>query len=74
MQQYCEINDAGIVKFLPDRYVLGTCPNCGNEDARGDQCDSCGSTYEAHELRNPDLSQILKLISKSATQITYSTN
>jgi len=53
MQQYCEINDAGIVKFLPDRYVLGTCPNCGNEDARGDQCDSCGSTYEAHELRNP---------------------
>ena len=53
MQQYCEINEAGIVKFLPDRYVLGTCPNCGNEDARGDQCDSCGSTYEAHELRNP---------------------
>lgn len=53
MQQYCEINDAGILKFLPDRYVLGTCPNCGNEDARGDQCDSCGSTYEAHELRNP---------------------
>ena len=53
MQQYCEINENNQVKFLPDRYVLGTCPNCGNPDARGDQCDSCGSTYEAHELKTP---------------------
>ena len=53
MQQYCEINESGDVKFLPDRYVLGTCPICGNEEARGDQCDSCGSTYEANELKNP---------------------
>jgi len=53
MQQYCEVNENTQVKFLPDRYVLGTCPNCGNPDARGDQCDSCGSTYEAHELKTP---------------------
>jgi methionyl-tRNA synthetase len=29
-------------RFLPDRYVEGTCPNCGYEKARGDQCDNCG--------------------------------
>ena len=30
-------------RFLPDRYVEGTCPNCGYEEARGDQCDNCGT-------------------------------
>ena len=39
--------------FLPDRYVVGTCPNCGDSNARGDQCDQCGRTYEAHELHSP---------------------
>ena len=39
--------------FLPDRYVEGTCPVCGDENARGDQCDKCGSTYEVTELKNP---------------------
>jgi methionyl-tRNA synthetase len=41
--------------FLPDRYVVGTCPNadCGNPGARGDQCDKCTRTYEAHELVDP---------------------
>ena len=39
--------------FLPDRYVEGTCPLCGYENARGDQCDKCGSTYEVTELKNP---------------------
>ncbi|MCK6473493.1 MAG: methionine--tRNA ligase [Planctomycetes bacterium] len=39
--------------FLPDRYVEGTCPRCGNTDARGDQCDACGGTYEVTELKNP---------------------
>lgn len=39
--------------FLPDRYVEGTCPNCGYEQARGDQCDKCGGTYEVTELKNP---------------------
>mgnify|MGYP001208420408 CR=1 FL=1 len=40
-------------RFLPDRYVKGTCPSCQNEEARGDQCDQCGSTYEPSELVNP---------------------
>ena len=53
MQQYCEISSQGKVRFLPDRYVIGICPHCGEDDARGDQCDSCGATYEANELKNP---------------------
>ncbi len=39
--------------FLADRQINGTCPNCGYEKARGDQCDKCGATYEASELINP---------------------
>ena len=38
-QPYCENHKA----FLADRYIEGTCPKCGYEDARGDQCDSCQS-------------------------------
>lgn len=40
-------------RFLPDRYVEGTCPHCGYEDARGDQCDNCGKQLDAVELLNP---------------------
>jgi methionyl-tRNA synthetase len=41
-------------KFLPDRYVEGTCPNCGYERARGDQCDNCNKLFDsAAELINP---------------------
>ncbi|MEZ4639109.1 MAG: class I tRNA ligase family protein [Caldilineaceae bacterium] len=40
-------------RFLADRYVEGTCPYCGYEDARGDQCDNCGRIYDALELKNP---------------------
>ncbi len=39
--------------FLPDRYVEGTCPKCGFEEARSDECEKCGSLYEPHELINP---------------------
>ncbi len=39
--------------FLPDRYVEGTCPKCGFLEARSDECESCGSLYEPHELLNP---------------------
>ena len=39
--------------FLTDRQLVGTCPKCGYEKARGDQCDKCGSIYEATELLNP---------------------
>ncbi|MDR1690348.1 MAG: methionine--tRNA ligase [Candidatus Methanoplasma sp.] len=37
-------------KFLPDRYVEGTCPNCGAKDVRSDQCDACGTTFEPGDL------------------------
>jgi methionyl-tRNA synthetase len=40
-------------RFLPDRYVGGTCPQCGSTNARGDQCDDCGSWLEALELVEP---------------------
>ena len=39
--------------FLADRQLLGTCPKCGYDKARGDQCDRCSATYEATELLNP---------------------
>lgn len=46
-QVYCN----SCQKFLPDRYVNGTCPICG-ADARGDQCDMCGSLLEPEQLKN----------------------
>ncbi len=39
--------------FLPDRYVEGTCPNCGYEEARSDECENCGALYQPNELKNP---------------------
>ncbi|MCL1801027.1 MAG: methionine--tRNA ligase [Promicromonosporaceae bacterium] len=40
-------------RFLPDRYVEGTCPKCGSEQARGDQCENCTSVLEPTDLVNP---------------------
>ena len=40
-------------RFLPDRYVEGTCPNCGFEKARGDQCDNCGKLLDPVDLIDP---------------------
>lgn len=40
-------------QFLADRYIVGTCPKCGNENAYGDQCEKCGSTLNATDLINP---------------------
>lgn len=40
-------------EFLADRYIVGTCPNCGNENAYGDQCEKCGTTLSPSELINP---------------------
>ena len=39
--------------FLADRYIVGTCPKCGNPNAYGDQCEKCGSTLSPEELLNP---------------------
>ena len=48
-QPYCEKHKS----FLADRFIEGTCPKCGYEDARGDQCDRCGSVdYEPLDLIN----------------------
>ena len=48
-QYYDEKNE----QFLADRYIMGTCPVCGNKDAYGDQCESCGSTLSPSELISP---------------------
>jgi methionyl-tRNA synthetase len=45
--------DPEVERFLPDRYVEGTCPNCGATDARGDQCDTCGKTLDPGDLIDP---------------------
>src|SRR5258707_2762325 len=46
---YCPVDQ----RFLPDRYVEGTCPYCGFESARGDQCDNCGRTLDPTQLIAP---------------------
>jgi methionyl-tRNA synthetase len=48
-QMYSEAQN----RFLPDRYVEGTCPVCGYEDARGDQCDQCNTLLDPKDLINP---------------------
>ncbi len=48
-----QLYDPEADRFLADRYVEGTCPICGYEDARGDQCDNCGSIYDTLELGSP---------------------
>ena len=45
---YCE----NCKRYLPDRYIEGGCPYCGNENARGDQCDECGKLLDPQELKN----------------------
>ena len=45
--------DVKAQQFLADRYIQGTCPKCGFENAYGDQCENCGSTLSANELINP---------------------
>lgn len=40
-------------EFLADRYIVGTCPNCGNPNAYGDQCEKCGTTLSPSELIDP---------------------
>ncbi|HLV70197.1 MAG TPA: methionine--tRNA ligase, partial [Xanthomarina sp.] len=40
-------------QFLADRFVVGTCPKCGNEESYGDQCEACGTSHNATDLINP---------------------
>ena len=62
-QPYCEKHKS----FLADRYIEGTCPKCGYDDARGDQCDKCGSVdYSPLDLKNarckldPDVTPVVR--------------
>ncbi|GAA4508541.1 methionine--tRNA ligase [Hymenobacter ginsengisoli] len=48
-----QLYDEQAGQFLADRYVVGTCPNCGNENAYGDQCERCGTSLSPTELINP---------------------
>ncbi|WP_333875436.1 methionine--tRNA ligase [Flavobacterium sp.] len=48
-----QLYDAKAEQFLADRFVTGTCPKCGNEEAYGDQCEKCGSSLNATDLINP---------------------
>ena len=48
-----QLYDEKAHQFLADRFVTGTCPKCGNEEAYGDQCEKCGSSLNATDLINP---------------------
>ena len=48
-----QLYDEEAKQFLADRYVMGTCPHCGNPDAYGDQCEKCGRDLSPTELINP---------------------
>jgi methionyl-tRNA synthetase len=45
--------DAEAHQFLADRFIVGTCPKCGNEESYGDQCENCGTSHNATDLINP---------------------
>jgi methionyl-tRNA synthetase len=48
-----QLYDAEANQFLADRFVVGTCPKCGNEESYGDQCENCGTSHNATDLINP---------------------
>jgi methionyl-tRNA synthetase len=48
-----QLFDPEKLMFLPDRYIKGTCPNCGTPDQYGDNCENCGATYAPTDLINP---------------------
>ncbi len=48
-QYYCEKDE----RFLPDRFIKGTCPNCGTQDQYGDVCEACGTAYTPTDLADP---------------------
>ena len=48
-----QLYDAEANQFLADRFVVGTCPKCGNEESYGDQCENCGTSHNATDLISP---------------------
>ncbi|MHA1775360.1 MAG: methionine--tRNA ligase [Promethearchaeota archaeon] len=64
---YCEHDNL----YLPDRFVVGICPYCGSEYARGDQCDTCGKLLEPEDLINPKCKHCHKTPVKRETTHWY---
>ncbi|MFN8278155.1 MAG: methionine--tRNA ligase [Chitinophagales bacterium] len=52
-QETDQYYDEEAKQFLADRYIVGTCPNCGNENAYGDQCENCGTSLSPTDLKHP---------------------
>ncbi len=48
-----QLYDEEADQFLADRFIVGTCPKCGNEESYGDQCENCGTSHNATDLINP---------------------
>ncbi len=48
-----QLYDEASNQFLADRFIIGTCPKCGNEESYGDQCEKCGTSHNATDLINP---------------------
>ncbi len=48
-----QLYDEEAGQFLADRFIIGTCPKCGNEESYGDQCENCGTSHNATDLINP---------------------
>ena len=48
-----QLYDEDANQFLADRFIIGTCPKCGNPEAYGDQCEKCGTSHNATDLINP---------------------
>jgi methionyl-tRNA synthetase len=48
-----QLYDDEAKQFLADRFIIGTCPKCGNEESYGDQCENCGTSHNATDLINP---------------------
>jgi len=59
-----QLYDAEADQFLPDRFVTGTCPHCGSDNAHGDQCEGCGRALDQTDLINPT-----SVLSKSAPEL-----
>jgi len=64
-----QLYDKQAQRFLPDRFVEGTCPKCGYTNARGDQCDGCGSLLDSTDLINPK-----SIVTQSTPELRDSTH
>ena len=66
-----QLYDEEAKQFLADRFVVGTCPKCGNEESYGDQCESCGTSHNATDLIKPKSAITGNIPSKKETKHWY---